>query len=161
MNKMTATGEFMKILRFSFAFAILAALAVSAACKKPAPPPPPAPVVVAPQAAAVTVSGITLGSAVGADKRVVAPMSQFKPTDTIFAAVATTGAAASTTISVRWLYGAEGQLVHQESITVAPNGDDVTDFQISKPEGWPLGDYRVEISVDGKPAGSAAFQVAS
>ena len=85
-------------------------------------------------------------------------MSDFKPTDTIYAAVATTGSSANSTINAKWIYQ-DGQVVHEESVTVAPNGADVTDFQISKTDGWPAGDYRVEITLDGQPAGSAAFRV--
>jgi hypothetical protein len=34
-------------------------------------------------------------------------------------------------------------------------------FSLSKPTaGWPTGDYRVELSIDGKPAGSVRFSVA-
>jgi uncharacterized protein YfaS (alpha-2-macroglobulin family) len=107
---------------------------------------------------AVAVTGIQLGNAVSADKRVVAAMSDFRPTDTIYAAVATTGSSANSTINAKWIYQ-DGQVVHEESVTVAPNGADVTDFQISKADGWPAGDYRVEITLDGQPAGSAAFRV--
>ena len=30
---------------------------------------------------------------------------------------------------------------------------------ISKPSGWPVGKYKVEVSVDGSPAGSKEFEV--
>lgn len=37
----------------------------------------------------------------------------------------------------------------------------VTTFSLSKPNaGWPVGDYRVELAIDGKPAGAAHFKVA-
>jgi hypothetical protein len=36
----------------------------------------------------------------------------------------------------------------------------VTTFSLSKPNaGWPVGTYRVDLSIDGKPAGSAHFKV--
>jgi hypothetical protein len=35
----------------------------------------------------------------------------------------------------------------------------VTEFHISKPDGWPAGKYSVVISIDGKPAGSQDFEV--
>jgi len=154
----------MKIKRSALTLAVAAAtvLTFGAACgKKQAAAPAPAPPVVVPQAPAalaVAVTGIQLGNAVSADKRVVAPMTDFKPTDTIYAAVATTGSSANSTINAKWIYQ-DGQVVHEESVTVAPNGADVTDFQISKADGWPAGDYRVEITLDGQAAGSAAFRV--
>ena len=151
----------MKIARITLAAALLAGTSLGLACKKPepAPAPAPAPVAVAPAPAGVSVVAINLGNAVGADKKVVQVMTDFKPSDTIYAAVATSGTAASATIAAKWLYGAEGQLVSEESIAIAPTGDAVTDFQISKPDGWPVGDYRVEITLDGKPSGNAAFRV--
>jgi len=34
------------------------------------------------------------------------------------------------------------------------------DFSLSKPKnGWPVGSYRVDLFIDGKPAGSVAFSV--
>ena len=34
------------------------------------------------------------------------------------------------------------------------------DFNMSKPNaGWPVGDYRVDLFINGKPAGNAKFQV--
>lgn len=153
----------MKISRSSVILAVAAiALSFGAACgKKQAQAPTPAPPVVVPQAPAalaVSVTGIQLGNAVGADKRVAAPMSEFRPTDTIYAAVATNGSSANSTLAAKWIYQ-DGQIVHEESVSIAPNGVDVTDFQISKADGWPAGDYRVEITLDGQPAGSAAFRV--
>lgn len=38
----------------------------------------------------------------------------------------------------------------------------VATFSLSKPTaGWPVGDYRVDLAIDGKPAGSAHFKIAS
>jgi hypothetical protein len=33
------------------------------------------------------------------------------------------------------------------------------EFHISKPDGWPAGDYQVEISLDDKPVGTKKFSV--
>ena len=38
-------------------------------------------------------------------------------------------------------------------------GDGVTDFQISKPSGWPTGKYKVEISLDGSVVQTREFDV--
>ncbi len=149
--------------RFPVALAAaLVALTFGAACGKKQPEAPaPAPTAAVPQAPSpvmVAVSGIQLGNAVAADKRVVAPMTVFRPTDTIYAAVATTGSSAKSTISAKWTYQ-DGQVVHEESVSIAPNGANVTDFQISKSDGWPVGDYRVEVMLDAQPAGGASFRV--
>ncbi len=83
-----------------FAITGLAALALGfAGCKKEAPPPPPpppaapapAPKVEAPAPAPVSVASITLGKAIGADKKVTAATDTFAKADTIYASVDTTG----------------------------------------------------------------------
>ena len=115
------------------------------------PPPAPAP-------APVAVASVDLGSAVGADQRVTTPASEFTPQDTIYAAVSTTGSAANAVLNAKWTYQ-DGQTVNESSQTIAPSGPAVTTFHISKPDGWPAGTYKVEISLDGKPVASKDFSV--
>ena len=141
-------------------FALALGLAVaSAGCKKDAPPPvqeeASAP---APAPAEFSVSGIEVGRAIGTDKRIATPVSTFKPTDTIYASVATEGAAPSKTITARWTFE-DGQVVKEGTETIAPTGPAATEFHISKPGGWPAGKYKVEISVDGAAAGNKDFEV--
>ena len=38
-------------------------------------------------------------------------------------------------------------------------GSAVTEFHLSKPDGWPVGSYRVEVSLNGAPAGNKEFKV--
>jgi hypothetical protein len=137
-----------------------------AACKKteaPAPPPTAAPVepTAAPTAVpapAVTVTDLSLGNSLGPDKKVAKPTDTFSPKDTIFASVSTDGSAASSVIAVKWTFG-DGQPVKEDSKTIAPTGPAVTEFSIQKPKGWPKGNYKVEVTVDGKPGPSKTFQV--
>ncbi len=136
--------------------------AFGAACSKkpaeaPAPaPPPPAP---APAPApAVQVTDVQLGTAVGSDRRVTTATAVFRPTDTIYASVLTSGSAASATLTARFTYQ-DGQLVNESSQTIAPTGSDATEFHISKPDGWPAGQYKVEILLDGLSVSTKAFQV--
>jgi hypothetical protein len=120
----------------------------------PAPPPMAAPVAPAP----FRVGAIDLGTAIGADKRVSTPADAFAPTDTIYASVATEGAAPTVTLTARWSYE-DGQLVEESSETIAPTGPAVTEFHIAKPDGWPTGRYKIEIIADGRPAGAREFEV--
>ena len=152
-----------------FALGLAGALTI-AACNKspestPAPatttPPPaaPAPAPVAPPAAApVSVTSVDLGTAVGADQKVTTPTTTFSPKDTIYAAVSTTGAAANASLGAKWTYQ-DGQTVNDSSQTIAPTGPAVTTFHISKPDGWPVGKYKVEISLDGNVVQSKDFEV--
>jgi hypothetical protein len=139
-------------------------LAGSVACKKseaPATPPPAtAPVTTAP--APVTVTGVTLGNAVGADKRVTTPSDSFSPRDTIYASVETTGAGRAP-LRALWTFVRAGQTskVDETTIEIDAVAPTVTEFHVSKPSGWPKGDYRVEIFVGeaGSPAMTKTFKV--
>jgi len=156
--------------------AMLAVLIGSAAmvgCKKkeePAPMPPvasepaataPAPMPAA--AATASVTGVDLGNAVGADMRVAAPMGTFAPKDTIYAAVmtATSDPAASVAgkLGAKWTHVDSNQVVHEDSKDLTFAGDGVTDFQISNPDGWPTGKYKVEIMLDGNVVQTREFEV--
>ncbi|HXP01696.1 MAG TPA: hypothetical protein VN813_14435, partial [Luteibacter sp.] len=77
------------------------------AAAAPAPAAPPAAAPAAPVAASDTlkVGSVTLGSAVGADKKVAKAKNAFLPTDkTIFASVATEGTTAGATLNAKWTY---------------------------------------------------------
>lgn len=150
--------------------AALAAALVLSACKKPEPTPPPAPPATSeptpmtPPAAAATatVTSLELGNAVGADNRVAAPATTFAPKDTIFASVATrtsdTMATVPGKLAAKWTFQ-DGQTVHEEARDLSLTGDGTTAFQISKPDGFPVGRYKVEISLDGSVVQSKEFEV--
>jgi hypothetical protein len=136
------------------------AVSLLSSCRKAEEPKAAPPAAAAPQAAAAfAVKSIDLGSAVGADKKVSAPTTTFKPTDTIYASVLSDGAAPSVTLAARWTFE-DGQLVNESSQTIAPTGPAATEFHIAKPDGWPAGKYKVEVAANGKPAGTREFTVA-
>jgi hypothetical protein len=132
------------------------------ACKKKtetAAAPPDTTAAAAPAPVPFAVQVIEVGKQIGPDKKVTTPAATFGPKDTIYASVATEGAAPSKTIVATWTFGPTGKLVKTDSQTIAPTGPAATEFHISKPSGWPVGKYKVEITVDGSPAGSKAFEV--
>jgi hypothetical protein len=146
---------------------LVAAVALAACGKKepPAPPPPPAPApaaVPAPVAvpAGVTLSAVSLGKSVGADKKVSVATEVFAKGDTIHASIDTTGAGSATVVA-KWSYTKDGKTaaVKEETATITPTGPATTEFHISKPDGWPLGDYKVEILVNGTSAATKSFKV--
>ena len=153
-----------------FIYATLAALTLTLnACGKKevapapqaAPAPTTAPVSVPPPAiAGVTVGSITLGNAIGAGKKVTQASDSFGKKDTIYASVETTGSGTAT-LKAKWTYRKGGQesLVKEETQTITPTGPATSEFHISKPDGWPVGDYQVEIFVEDKPARSKTFTV--
>jgi hypothetical protein len=108
----------------------------------------------------VTLAAVTLGKAVGADKKVSAPTEVFAKGDTIHASIDTTGAGSATLVA-KWTYVKDGKTaaVKEDSATIAPTGPAATEFHISKPDGWPVGDYQVEILLDGKSVATKSFKV--
>ena len=53
----------------------------------------------------------------------------------------------------------DGQVVDESSRTIAPTGAEVTEFHVSKPDGWPAGAYEVAISLDGQAVETRSFTV--
>lgn len=136
-----------------------AAPAAPATVAAPAPTPAPAPAATAPAPVAAptapSVDSVNLGTSVDASDKVGSPTSTFTPKDTIYASVSVIGSGA-TKVDAKWTYQ-NGQTVSQgSSAATAPK---TVEFHISKPSGFPKGNYKVEISVDGKSAGSKDFSV--
>ena len=163
----------MKTTRISQA--LLVAVIGSAAligCKKkeePAPAAPaPAPAATEPApmampAATASVTAVTLGNAVGADGKVAAPSASFAKADTIYAVVETQTSDATASVpgklSAKWTHVDSSQVITEESKDFAFTGPGTTTFQISKPDGWPTGKYKVEISLDGAVVNTTDFEV--
>ncbi|HTY04263.1 MAG TPA: hypothetical protein VMC81_11100 [Rhodocyclaceae bacterium] len=154
---------------FKSTLALVALIALSACSKKeapPAPPPPPAPAAAAPAPAPapvvepVSVKQLVLANKLGADNKAVAPATAFAPADTIFAVVETAGTGKAT-LKALWTFhkGDKTAQVNeaQEELTLA--GPASTEFHISKPSGWPKGDYQVEIFLNGTSAATEKFTV--
>ena len=152
---------------------ILPALLVSAALSlvacgkkdespKPAPAPAPAPKAQAPAPApaGLAVTNVTLGKSLGPDKRVASPTNTFDKADTIYAAVETSGRGEGK-LDAKWTYrnGDKVAVVNESFLKLATFGPAVNEFHVSKPGGWPAGDYQVELTLDGKPVGSKSFTV--
>ena len=148
------------LLRAGSALMLCCAVSLLFACKKSEEAKPAVPAAAPAQQAAAPfqVIRIDLGTAVGADKKVGAPTTTFKPADTIYASILSEGAAPSVTLTARWTYG-EGQLVNESSQTIVPSGPAATEFHIAKPDGWPAGTYKIEVAANGKSAGTREFTV--
>lgn len=109
-------------------------------------------------AEAFRLDSAVFGNSVGADQKVQHPTQRFGARDTIYLAVSTTGVANSAVVGVKWTYQ-DGQTVNDSSQTIAPDGPAVTTFHISKPDGWPTGNYEAVISIDGEQVWSGSFTV--
>jgi hypothetical protein len=108
--------------------------------------------------AGVRVSQVDIGRSLTSDKAINDKADSFKPNETIYASVATEGTAPTAALKARWTYQ-DGQAVDESTQTIAPTGQARTEFHISKPGGWPAGKYKLEVFLNGAPAGTKDFQV--
>ena len=136
------------------------AVAAAVACSKSAPPEPaPSPYALPTLAPSMLkVTDVEVGRALDADKRISDKTDSFKPTDTIYVSVVTEGTSPGARLAAHWTYQ-DGQVVKHDETSVAPSGKAATEFHISKPSGWPEGDYKVEVTLDGASAGTKSFKV--
>ena len=151
--------------------ALLGAVAL-VGCKKkeePAPvtttPPPamtPAPAP-APMPATASVTSVDLGNAVGADMKVTAPSTTFAPKDTIYASIGTStsdpAASVPGKLGVKWTHVDSNQTVNDETRDLNLTGMGTTEFHIAKPDGWPKGKYKAEVTLDGAVVQTREFEV--
>jgi len=108
----------------------------------------------------VKVTDIDVGRSVTADKTIADKTDSFRPADTFYVSVKTDGSSPNITLSARWTYQ-DGQVVDESSQNIAPTGGaSVTEFHLSKPDGWPAGGYKVEVLLNGASAGTREFKVA-
>ena len=149
--------------------ATIALFALAACGKKEEPPkaPPSPPTSSAPAQPAtpaapapVAVSSVSVGKAIGADKKVTAATDTFGKTDTMYASIDTTGSGTAK-LDAKWTYhkGDKVATVKEESMTINAAGPATNEFHVSKPDGWPAGDYQVDVLLDGKSAGTKKFSV--
>jgi hypothetical protein len=106
----------------------------------------------------VRVFQIDMGRSLNADKTISDNSNSFKANDTIYASIATVGAAPTAALKARWTYQ-DGQVVNESTQTIAPTGDARTEFHISKPDGWPTGKYKLEVFLNGSSAATKDFEV--
>ena len=145
------------------AVGLLPLLLVSAqACKKSEPPPPPPTTTTTTMPAPVSVSGVTLGNAIGADKKVATPSETFGAKDTIYASVETAGVGHAK-LRALWTFvkGQKTAKVDETAIEFDSSAPATNEFHVAKPSGWPKGDYKVEIFLGdaAAPAVTKAFKV--
>ena len=107
------------------------------------------------------VSGVTAGKALGADKKVTPATETFAAGTRCWAVSIDTNGSGTAKLDAKWTYhkGDKVAVVKEESMTIHSTGPATNEFHVSKPDGWPVGDYEVEVMIDGKPAGSKKLTV--
>ena len=150
----------MKLNRISYALIVaLAGTVALAGCKKKeeavAPAPvvtEPAPAPVEPAPAPVSATSVTVGNTAAADKSVAA-VSTFGVKDKIIVSVKTDAAtAANAAIDAKLTYQ-DGQVAGQQTANVKAEDAGTTNVEFTKATPWPAGKYKVDVTVNGQPAG--------
>ena len=152
----------MKLNRISYALIIaLAGTVALAGCKKkeeaaaPAPvvtEPAPAPAPVEPAPAPVSATSVTVGNTAAADKSVAA-VSTFGVKDKIIVSVKTDAATPANAAIDAKLTFQDGQVAGQKTATVVAADAGTTNVEFSNTNPWPAGKYKVDVTVNGQPAG--------
>ena len=165
-----------RLLQSTLSQALLVAVIGSVAivgCKKKeeaVPTPTPAPAVVEPApapapAATASVASVDLGTATGADMKLTASTMAFKPKDKVIVSVGTNtsdpaaSVAGKLTAKLTFANGAETMPVDEKTQDFNLAGPGTTNFEFSKPDGWPVGKYKVDVSLDGAAVQSKDFEV--
>ncbi len=149
--------------RFLNLLGVLSLCVVAAvACKKKTetvalPPPADAPVAQVPPAGA-RVERITVARAVNADDSPGEAVTTFAKGDTVYVSMWTAAAPVGTEVTARW-FGPDGQQITEDKVVTDRAGDGYTSFHAANPKGWPPGTYRVDILLNGAPAGSTTFTI--
>ena len=117
-----------------FSFAVLAA-----ACSDP-----------------LALANIQVGRSLNIDNSIAAPTTTFKPGETVYVSIHTT-ARGKGTIGVRWKY--RDKVIDEPTKQVSTDGAKATEFHLQNSGGFPIGDYSVEVLIDGQVVGSREFNV--
>jgi len=152
----------MKLNRISYALIVaLAGTVALAGCKKkeetvaPAPvvtEPAPAPAPVEPAPAPVSATSVTVGNTAAADKS-VASLATFGTKDKIIVSVKTDAATPANAAIDAKLTFQDGQVAGQKSAAVVAGGVDTTNLEFTNTNAWAAGKYKVDVTVNGQPAG--------
>jgi hypothetical protein len=103
-------------------------------------------------------ANIQTGRSLNADHSIASITTLFKPSETIYVSVQTTGSAPGT-IGVKWMY--HGRVIAEPVKPVDYTGPASTEFQLQHPGAFPEGDYSVDILINGEKVGTRAFKVGS
>jgi hypothetical protein len=104
------------------------------------------------------ITTLQLGKSLNPDNSVGAHTTRFKPEDTIYVSLLSDEPGEGT-VTARWVFG--GQVVKEESREVSYMRPAATEFHLQNSGGFPAGEYRVDILIDGQRAETRQFRVES
>jgi hypothetical protein len=95
----------------------------------------------------LNVVGIQTGKSLNSDHSIGRHAASFHPNDTMYVSVLSTGRGKGT-ITVKWSLG--GQVLQELTKKASYNDQAATDFRFQAADGFPVGDYTIEVILDGK-----------
>jgi hypothetical protein len=99
---------------------------------------------------------LQLGRTLNPDNSVSAHTTRFKPDDTVYVSLLTEQPG-SGNVTVRWVLN--GQTVSEATRDVSLTRPAATEFHLQNSGGFPPGTYRVDVLINGQPAGTREFRV--
>ena len=95
----------------------------------------------------LNVVGIQTGKSLNSDHSIGTHAATFHPNDPMYVSVLSNGRGKGT-ITVKWTFA--GRDLQTLTKKVSYNGQAATDFRFVAADGFPVGDYTIEVTVDGK-----------
>ena len=114
--------------------ALMVALALLATACRPSEP--------------LVITAIQTGKSLNSDNSIATHAATFGPQDKTMYVSVLTGARGSGVITVRWMLG--GRAIHEVTREVSYNDQAATDFRFQAADDFPIGDYTIEVILDGK-----------
>jgi hypothetical protein len=105
----------------------------------------------------VKITSIELGTFVSDDKSISSPSETFASSSTIYASIATEGAAAGT-LKAQWV-SADGQTLTEQTQQINPTKPTHFEFHFAPPGGWPKGRHKVTFTLNGTGTRTREFEV--
>jgi hypothetical protein len=94
----------------------------------------------------LNVVAIQTGKSLNTDHSVGNHATSFRPKDTMYVSVLSDGRGAGT-LTVKWSFA--GRVVHEVTKKVSYNDQAATDFRFQAADDFPIGDYTIEVILDG------------
>jgi hypothetical protein len=148
------------ILPYSLIVLLALAVGIVGCGKKEQPKPAAEPTIQAPPPAPKpTVTNVVFARGVDASWNPVNPATEFKPKDRVNVVIKTENIVPGNILAVQWFYLGTNQLVKADSAALKNTGANTSSFFIERAKGFPAGDYRLDVVLNGMVVRSDNFSV--
>ncbi|MDN5780595.1 MAG: hypothetical protein L0H23_01005 [Luteimonas sp.] len=106
-----------------------------------------------------TIDAVTLSTTGDTERNTLgAPATRFGPQDSVYAEIRSNGTAGAYTIYAKWT-GADGTVLADYGIKINEAGPKRTVISLSKPDGWPPGENKIELAINSRVLRTETFKV--